>query len=1236
MQFKRLFFTIVFLLNFLPVSFAQEPTLLDHGGGVRTVEFSPVNASLVASAGESNIIKLWNLQNGTVQTLRGHTGIVNSVAFSPNGELLASVSDDRNIKLWNVHNQQNIATLREGTQFRSVAFSPNGQLLATGGWMHVKLWDVRRRVEIATLQHDKWVETVVFSDDSQFLAVGDRWKDGSGTVKVWDVKSRQVVATLEEDMVVVRSVTFSTDDRYLASSHYNGEVKVWNVSDWELLRTMPAGDYDIAFSPDGKMIAGTGNGDVNLWWVEDGTKVAQLAGPAGWMHPVDFSHDGTALAVGAEDGFVRLYNIEDIKEDVEIRLRASQQPEIVRLIYFLPNDQPARPDRVTALRQMVKDTQQFFADEMERHGYDRKTFEFEIEATTRKAFVHHVNGRFGDHYYHTQTVDKVWKEIKEIDEPFYHPKHIYLVAIDIGSEILTGESIGDSWCGDGSVVWEGGGLEIIIPASGHCFNVGLVTHELGHAFGLAHDFRDDAHVMSYGALRNELSSCAAEWLDKSRFFNVDQSPSNTSFQVDKDITVKMLPLVEAPPNGVRLRFEINDSDGLHQAQLYIPTTDRDPVEGSGFKLHSCRSLSGEVSTLEFITTELPKEDAFVRLRVMDVQGNFKWWEHYFKFPTTGILPKSANRVVAVNTARMTSETLQKLSGDNQRGSPNKRLPNPFVVAVRDIDNEPVAGVQVKFRVTGGGGYLSVTNPWTDSNGHAQTFLTLGNSRINRVEASVSGVSERVIFSTDSQPQVLITQSQRPPMYWVDTGAGTLQRLVDAKVETLLPSVRNATSFAVDRTGGSLYWTEKISDRTGRIRRANLDGTDVQLVKDLTSVPHSIAIDTANDKLYLTNSWGKIQRLNLDGSNFQPNFITDLEDPKDLALDVERDEVYWTEMTGRIRRASLNGSNVQTLVTDLGALGGITIADGKLYWTEQTDESAGRVQRANLDGSNVQTLVSLRSVPLGITIDPMNRQLYWTTSQGAIQRANLDGNPNVQILVVGLGTPAGIVVNTARADVNAVYKRSSDPVETIDVADINADGTVNKADLGLLVAALGENPPTNSRTDVNGDGAVNVADLLLVIENLNDPVNAAAPSSKNTTTSLDQVMLTRYLNTLHAENDGSHKYQQAITFLQSLLAVTRPDKTQLLANYPNPFNPETWIPYQLSEPAEVTLTIYTVNGHVVRKLVLGHQPAGMYHSKSLAAYWDGRNEQGERVASGVYLYTLSTGDFTATRKMLIRQ
>ena len=102
------------------------------------------------------------------------------------------------------------------------------------------------------------------------------------------------------------------------------------------------------------------------------------------------------------------------------------------------------------------------------------------------------------------------------------------------------------------------------------------------------------------------------------------------------------------------------------------------------------------------------------------------------------------------------------------------------------------------------------------------------------------------------------------------------------------------------------------------------------------------------------------------------------------------------------------------------------------------------------------------------------------------------------------------------------------------------------------------------------------------------------------------------------------------------APVLPDETGLLPNYPNPFNPETWIPYQLATDADVILTIYDVRGIMVRRLALGHQPAGFYRSRGRAAHWDGRNQLGEKVASGLYFYTFTAGDFTATQKLLIRK
>jgi hypothetical protein len=137
-----------------------------------------------------------------------------------------------------------------------------------------------------------------------------------------------------------------------------------------------------------------------------------------------------------------------------------------------------------------------------------------------------------------------------------------------------------------------------------------------------------------------------------------------------------------------------------------------------------------------------------------------------------------------------------------------------------------------------------------------------------------------------------------------------------------------------------------------------------------------------------------------------------------------------------------------------------------------------------------------------------------------------------------------------------------------------------------------------------------------------------------TDSVDAAMIEAWIAQARLEDDGSHPFKQGIENLEKLLASLIPEETALLANYPNPFNPETWIPYQLAEPAEVRLTIYDMSGKVVRRLAVGHQAAGMYQSRSRAVYWDGRNQMGEFVASGLYFYRLIADDFTATRRMLI--
>ena len=217
--------------------------------------------------------------------------------------------------------------------------------------------------------------------------------------------------------------------------------------------------------------------------------------------------------------------------------------------------------------------------------------------------------------------------------------------------------------------------------------------------------------------------------------------------------------------------------------------------------------------------------------------------------------------------------------------------------------------------------------------------------------------------------------------------------------------------------------------------------------------------------------------------------------------------------------------------------------------------------------------------------------------------------------------------------------SADPYEitlTIEeqliAGDVNRDGQVNILDLVLVAQQFGQRMPTDSPADVTGDGVVNILDLVRVAQNFGNTAASAAPVA--ITENVDSAMVETWIAQARLKDDGSLAFKQGIENLQNLLASLIPEETVLLRNYPNPFNPETWIPYQLAESAEVTLTIYDMNGQLVRRLEVGHQVAGMYRSRSRAVYWDGRNQLGESVASGLYFYTLTAGEFSATRRMLI--
>ena len=805
---------------------------------------------------------------------------------------------------------------------------------------------------------------------------------------------------------------------------------------------------------------------------------------------------------------------------------------MVRLVYFLPSDRPARPDRVAALQQLIKDAQTFYADQMEAHGYGRKTFRVETDRDG-EPIVHRFNGRFNErHYYERVTDFKVWEEFfQQVNDL----QHVYLIAVDLSYESFNGGRVG----GLGGVTFRpsGGdrpsfsfgsvavrhrdetsgekvlGGSAMMPASGDNFYdtrgflhpLRLITHELAHAFGLDHDRSDPDSAVGGRGFR--FSQCDAEWLSVSRYFNSNPASGNTQGNIQ---------LISAPTysaKGIALHFEVTDADGLHQAQLLVPE------DGSWgpWKLIGCQTLDGQTQRVEFLSSELTSAPERVMLQFMDDLGNITWAT--FPVDIASLLPRpkivsipDRNLAAAVRkalglgaNARITDQAMQRLTRLDARKSQIKNLTGLehatrlvelalFHNQIQDVS--PLAGLIQLQRlylqdnqirditplakltqlrqlhlwdnqmrdISILKGLTQLESLWLESNQIRDISPLAGLTQLRDLKLNGNPIQDmsplRTLLNRNPNldvdieipplsPVVHLEAAQRPPMYWVGATTGTLHRLVGDEVENLLPNVKNATSFAVDMAGGKLYWTEKTGKRMGRIRRANLDGRNVKLVKNLTSVPYSITLDTINGKLYLTNAWGKVQRLNVDGSNFQPNLITGLDAPRGLTLDISGGKVYWIEMSGRIRRADLDGSDMQDVATGFGAPMNLVVFDGTVYWTEKTGENQGEIRFVNLNGTpKVVTRNTFpQSFPVGIALDTVERKLYWTTSNGKIGRSNLDGGDSQPDVVTGLGALGALVVSV---------EPTVDPILVVETKEVpTTDAVLSISPSPVISPAVGE-------------------------------------------------------------------------------------------------------------------------------------------------------------------------------------
>ena len=1009
------------------------------------------------------------------------------------------------------------------------------------------------------------------------------------------------------------------------------------------------------------------------------------------------------------------------------------QQEMVRMVYFYPKDKPIDRDATqTKMENLAKILRSFYRGLIFEQSNDR-------------FLVHFVQGQHEANDYISprgvfdivkpEPIKRMFSEIRE-QKGFDMSKNLYLVVTnmdnlndacglggniirpDLGDRLLLRKSIEGAW----AIVFE----------TSHCKSkliYFIAAHEMGHAFGLLHDFSNRNHIMSYGVEEveypngveidrtpYELSECSKSWLRASRFFPQDTSLNRESRPGEIEVSSGTY-----DPTARKLHLSLSGSGVpvIHQVQLYtIPTSipdgffPGDPLRDTKwagldnynkYSLNQCHTFTNDQTD----RSQIVFEDVSLSDTPPNNQIMIRWIDTYGNIAPAALTVDIVNAPAAVENLPTESPTddvtrdsrlRATLKGHTDFVSSVAFSPDGRMLASGSWDNtirlwDPHTqqpGLILKGHTNNvtsvafsANGVMLMSGSWDKTvrfwNPHIGKFITSTFSSRRSDETFTS-----VVYADAAGDNYISASGSTDNLVSLWSGYGVTSRASYHRLSGHTHDVSSVAFSADERTlaSGSHDHTVKLWYVETQKLRATLKG-HTDFVSTVAFSPHG--------RMLASGSWDNTIRLwdvatgksitTLSGHTDRVLVVAFSPNGRTLASGSDDQTIrLWDVTTGRQKDMLVGHTSSITSLSfspdrrTLASAGGwdntvklwdlspasIPAPTVRITPSPIVPTTVGETLVVKVDIAGVQNVAGYQAT---VHFDPTALHYVESANGTYLPAESLFVPPVVNANQVtlaatslsgssdGAGTLASltfkvIVLKPSRITLSDVMVMEQDLtsipiiVKSGDVVmmskralDVNGDGVVNTQDLTIVAAHFGI--VGINQADVNADEVVDIKDLLLVAGGLN--AEAAAPSMYPLAVSmLTAEDIQMWLSQAQQLDPSDANYQRGILMLELLMQMLTPKETALLPNYPNPFNPETWMPYQLAADSDVLMTIYDTTGFVVRTLALGHQSAGLYEGKSRAAYWDGKNELGEPVASGLYFYTLTAGDFTATRKMLIRK